>query len=196
MALLALTTLERVKEALTLTETGEQDDVLDGLILAVSAEVEQFLSRPLSLEERTEQYDVRRFQNRFYLRAYPVTEIAEVHYDLERDFEADDLIDADDYYCEMRTGTLRIDDQMEEGDGVLRVKYTAGLAEDTDDFIAAYPHIESWVVRQIRHEFNRRTQPGAQSTTLPQGGTSWTGQLKMLDGLIAVLKPMRAPRIV
>jgi len=196
MAQFLLTNIDRVKVSLDLDEDGTHDDYLELLIENVSASVERWLGRGVQSTSRTELYDLRDFQTRVYLRSYPITTTTSVHHDTNRDFGASALLTAsDDYFVDTRLGVLHLLGEYEAGPSVLQVVYTGGFADTTDNFIVAFPEVVQWVDQQVRHEFQRRTAPGSQSETLPQGGTQWTGEVQWLKGLTNVLRPMRAPRV-
>lgn len=133
-----LTTLARVKAGLVGMLTSTQHDAyLKGLIISVSARIEQYLDRHIQRMARTEYYDAALDQKAWYLKGYPVasTPAAVIYYDTARGFTGT-AQDASTYFIDTSTGRLRFDDAPnQERDlwpGSIKAVYTGGMAPDLD----------------------------------------------------------------
>ena len=80
---------------------------------------------------------------------------------------------------------------LSHGPGVLRVIYAGGMAADEDAFIAAFPDIADACDMQVIAHYQRRSQLGAQGVSIGGGNVSYTGPLKLLPEVRAILAKHR-----
>lgn len=123
-----LTTLTKAKNYLGISGTDE-DTLLNELISGASKAIENFCNRIFGEAPYTEYHDGRGRPS-VVLKQLPVVSVTSVHDDIDRDFEAGDLVDADNYIVDMVAGIIILKNDATFADGVLNVKvvYTAGYS--------------------------------------------------------------------
>lgn len=163
------------------------DATITTLIAKYSAAAEDVMDRHVESTARTEQYDVDRGQQRFYLKGYPGT-ITTLKHATDRSFSGVSAIDSTNYYFDTATGLLTLDGwYVSPGPGVLQVVYTAGMAADTAAFIVAFPEIASALDEQIVHILQRKDSMGSTAVSFEGGSISHAGAATWLPHTLEVL---------
>jgi len=154
-------------------------------IISISRNVETYLGRSILKMQRTEYFTPEKGSGTksVRLRAYPVESI-----DLLTIFE-DEM--TDDYFrVNNLSGQVSFSFPVERlelhYENAIVVKYTGGMAEDTDDFINQFPDIEMEVLMQVNFEVKRSADIAMKSVANGQT-TSQLTPYGFLDSLIAVL---------
>lgn len=176
-----LTTAARVKALISSeasTKAGANVDAeLARVVTLVSGMAEAFLNRQVAVGNPvTEYFDVEPGARRFSLRAYPVTSVTSVHFDLAQAWGSSTLIAASNYASPVydEGGFLEFHSAFEpfrRYPRSLRVIYVGGMAANADAFIAAYPDIADAIDLQCSATFHLRNVLGMQSDALPGGGS-------------------------
>lgn len=212
---LACTTIERVQAYLD----GVEDDAdatawLEARILAVSKRFERYCFRHFEQVERTEEYQLRPRARIISLRGAPVlvtdgrgVSVATftVKASTTLNFSgAATLTRNTNYIIEQEQGILRILDNVETArSGLLQrsiapayfqVRYTGGLAADTDELIDTYPDLAAACDVQVVYEWKRRTDAGAGDQKAGDSTSTHTKELALLAGVEDVLKSYRRRR--
>lgn len=152
-----LTTVGRVKTQLQKSGTVS-DDLITQLIPGVSAQIEGYLRRHTEQKERAELHSIDHLENKIFLNGTPVlaTPEAVVKNDDDRVFDADTIVDADEYVLNLNTGLIEFDEHIPEtGEDVIEVTYTGGMASSTTAFIAAFPDVAMATDLQLAYLFQR-----------------------------------------
>lgn len=135
-----LTTLSEVKVQLELTSDTTYDTWLSTLISAASVFIENYCKRKFVSREYTEYYDGKG-RDRIFLNHRPISAIAYIYDDCDREFGADTLIDSDEYTYYAEEGIVRLFGETRQfftrgifQEGVLnvKIKYTAGETVPAD----------------------------------------------------------------
>lgn len=156
-----LTTLAALKIYLGITDSDE-DAILDDLIDAVSEWIESFCGRKFASATVTEYHDGYG-DARVVLKRRPVDSITSVHDDLDRDYEAAELVDADDYTFYPESGILQhVNGTFQDGIRNVKVVYVAGYATIPDDLALA--------CRMLCAEIYNRAEQGADGIALERVG--------------------------
>ncbi len=123
-----LTSKANVKEYLGISGTDD-DDFIDNLIDRASEAIESHCRREFNSEERTEYHDGRG-SSRLVLKHRPVTAVASIYDDLNRDFGSGTLISSSDYLVREDEGIVEFVSSSSFKDGRLNVKvtYTGGYS--------------------------------------------------------------------
>lgn len=169
------------------------DSLITSVIARVSRAAEEFMDRETESTSRTVYPDVRQVgQRQFWLRGFPVGSVTSVHYDLERSFGTETLIDSGEYWTEEGTGLLEMDYGLEgRGRGVLRVIYTGGMAANTTAFVAAFPDIADAVTAQVCFLLDRRGKLGQSGESVASGNVTLFHQGDWLPDVKAILMAHR-----
>lgn len=167
----ALVSLEQVK-ALVLEDTSETkyDEVLMAMIDEVSQAIETWCARKFKERTGLTEYYTPKGGTIVSLKNFPVTGTTAfaLYDDPDRDYESDSLIDADDYFLDLETGVIHLDNDGEFSSvpGAVKVVYSAGYA--------AIPYTlqlacKKWVARiwkeRQRQEWGLKSLGGAGETT-------------------------------
>jgi len=131
-----LATLEYVKSYLGLTGS-DYDSLLTSLVAAASQAIEEYCRREFNSAERTEYHDGRGAAS-LLLNQWPVSDIASIYDDLNRDFTSGTVVDSDDYTFEPKSGRVRLlQGRFQDGVRNVKVTYTAGYENVPDDVAQA-----------------------------------------------------------
>jgi len=191
-----LVRLEQVKALLKIKEIDtEADETIQEIVADVSAEVESFLDRDILIQtDKEETFDIEPGQYRFSLRAYPITTLTSVWNDYNRSFGSSTLLSASGYTVNKRTGYLTVDRfVLTPGYGVLKAKYTGGMATDTVSFISAYPAVVSAVTMETAYRYQRRFNLGLIAATVQGGSVTLAAKTQFLPAVEAVLWNFKRP---
>lgn len=123
-----LCTLDNVKTFLSLTTSGS-DVLLTELITRVSKSIESYCDRTFDSQSYTEYFDG---GSEVFPSNYPITTVTSVHYDTNREYGTDDLIDST-YYTTIDSRSIAFDDEYKKYPNALKVVYTAGLSSVPED---------------------------------------------------------------
>lgn len=168
-----LTTVDRVKRRLSLTDSDLQyDALLAALVSRTSAEAERLMNRLVLSAARTTQHDYTPGMTSLSLPGYPVTSVTDVRYDLDRTFGSSTIIDATTLYTDTASGLIHFEVLQIPGRGVVQVTYTGGMASDTSAFIGAYPDIAEAVDMRCAQLWQRRDEIGLTGVSGSQGSIS------------------------
>jgi hypothetical protein len=195
---LNFTTLARVK-ALIGETTSDQDVLLDALIAATSARIEDEMGRKAKKQAYTEVYPLSEARHVLMLRAAPidVSQAITVKASASMDFSGSAAMTTDkDFVVDPFTTTLRFPGQFvaprrpgaiaPSGPIYMQVAYTGGMAETTAEFIQAYPDIATAADLQASYLHRRRLSPGG-NVTVGSGSTSFEKQYGLLDEVRALI---------
>lgn len=121
-----LTTRAKVKAHMR-TSATTWDAAIDQLLPEVSEAIRQHCNvLDFASIAHTEQYDGHG-QESLVLRNRPVASVTSLHDDPDRAFGSDTLIDADDYYTDLKAGIIKLDGGVfDRSVGGIKVVYTAG----------------------------------------------------------------------
>jgi len=179
MAIIPWTNIDRVKRLIDKTQPDD-DAILTALIEEFSSAFEIMIRRHVEKKERTEYYDAEAGQTTLILKGYPIDtgETFEIYNDTARDFGSSSLISSDSYSISQNTGLITFDRiTLYDGPGVVKVVYTGGIAENTNDIIGN-TNVENAILLaqavefQVAHIYQRRRALG--SNTVSGGGGSVT----------------------
>lgn len=187
------TTSARVRAILEAGGSSQEGlaTAIAGLIPAVSAAMERELDRYATAEERTEVLDVDFGQRVFRLRGWPVTSIASVKHDTDREFGSASAIASTEYAANLAMGRLTLDLPVTPGDGVLQVVYTGGMVATGADFAAAFPELAHLADLQIAYLLQRKEGLGASSQSVGGGSVAYQGAYDWLPIVRQGLARMR-----
>ncbi len=196
------TTIARVKALLDIT-SSTHDAVLTTMVSSVSKRIENYIDRPLLAEARTETYNIRPRQNRVFLRAYPVTEIASIKIAVDWDYAAATAVSSSDYHVTADTGcvhmqfnpiTSYLGSNYEYAPDAVQVVYTAGFATSTANLISAYPDIAMAADIQTVALWRRRDTPQGNSIGVGGSSISYEAPLDLVPDVLHALAPYRRLR--
>lgn len=171
---LDVTTLARVKAFMAdeIKDTTGSDAVIQQMITALSSIFERKMNRLIRRQGYIDYPNVREGQKSLYLRAFPITAIADVRYDLQRDFGTDSIVDSGNYDFVDTDGILIMDKiGFESGVKVLKVSYTGGMAATTSAFISDYPDLAMAADVAVAFWMRRKRKIEASSTSSGAGGS-------------------------
>jgi len=190
---LDFTTLARAKAYMDIPDaTTTNDTLIQSMITAVSATLENSLNRTVKTEAKTERRSVPR-TNRFVLYNGPATSITSVRYSASGVFSRDAVtLDPSSYELDGAKDVLAIPDIVTYS-GQIEVSYVGGMATDTAGLLSAYPVLDLACRMQVAYLWARRKTPGRTSTDIGNGSTQWVGDYDLLDAVVAMLLPLRRP---
>jgi len=140
----------------------------------------------------TEYFDIFRAQDSIQLSAYPVTSITSIHNSQEEIWDAGTLIDSDYYHVDLDSGLVHFDSYiLLYGAKAVRVVYVGGMADTTDNFVTAYPHIASAITMEVAYRFQRRHTIGLIAVTAAGGSTTIAQKTQFLPAVEDVLDSER-----
>lgn len=178
-----LTTVARVKILLNM-ETTEYDEALSMLVGSCSREAEIEMGREAEVASRTKYFDTDSLTYVYRLDAWPVTSVTSIKYDADSTFTGSEETFANgDEYALIRNGEMGeiyIYPRLGKHPSSLQVIYTAGMASNTDAFIAAFPDISAAVTEQVAYEFQQRNQLGLNSIASASASVSTFAPLNLL----------------
>ena len=195
-----LTTLTRVKEFISTSHSDtSQDSFIESAISDVSRRLVEYMKIHATAIERTEVYRVRKFAREVTLDGAPNdtaqtfegqigfndTEWANVVIEDRTSFS----IHAAGGFIEfVDTGTTVIRRaRLVRAANYVRIKYTGGLAADTDKIILAFPDIARACDMQVKYLIERRKSLGGNVTTGQGGATEFQGEYGLLRDVRAAL---------
>lgn len=134
--LIKLTSYERMR--LAFRNKGVDDALTDGVsarsqilrhIASVSKKIENYLGREIGIESRTEYFDVRAGNNRYFVSSSPISSITSVKLDNEGKFDGGETTFGSDEYCiGVDANNVVLDYKADfEADRALEIVYTGGL---------------------------------------------------------------------
>jgi len=172
------------------------DDLIDDLIEAASAAIENYCDRKFKTEEGTEYYDGGKAEV-LVLRRYPVDRSADftIYDDLSvpRDYAAGDALDTDDYTIDYDGGMVfREGGTFSAGTESIKVVYTAGIGAATanlpEDLRMAAVRLVAFFYNQAKEGADgiaaerltpyQATYPREQVMTID--ATVWPARIKMI----------------
>lgn len=157
---MALVTLDLVKEHLDIPLANtSQDASLNLLITVVSGHIAQFCDRAFEEATYTETLDGTS-QSEVLLQNYPVSSVTSVHVDNDRVFDAQALVDAEDYEIVDDNTLRRHDSKWPRGSQNIQVVYTAGFAT----IPAAVQYATLLIIEQL-YRSNQDRRIGRSSTS-------------------------------
>ena len=187
-----LTSKERVKSYLDFSGTGE-DTLIDILIELVSARVSDYCDRKFEQESGRVEYPVGG-TNILKMKLYPITSIASIKEDAEREFGSGTELAASEYYCSgdaaengliLRAASFRrelsgvIHNTWLGGMDIIKVTYSGGYAVSSG--VTGVPNdMQRVVAQQVAYLYNRRTALGITSVSGGEGSQSFTGDYEFL----------------
>ena len=186
---MALATLAQVKVYLQISGSTH-DANLTALLDRATEAIKSFTRRELESpgSDYTHYFDGNGMDRAVILREYPVVgTVTSVHDDTGRDFGADTLIDAGDYYVHVDEGIIELTSGTVFAKGVanVQVKYKAGFAAGSipEDLTMA-------VVYLAAHWFEERKNIALEGRALKDGGT-----IKHLHDFPPQVKEMLTPYV-
>lgn len=189
--MLLLTEIERVK-ALWSKSTDDQDPLITQLLEQTTGTFAKFCNRHFERKARTEFYDARDGGRILPLRGYPVdtSVLFEIVNDITRKFTNNPL-DSDVFHLNENNGLIRLDRiSWIGGPGVIRIKYTGGVAENTKDifedekFVALSMAAELHVVSILQ----RKDNLAMTSMSVEGGSIAMANPLTMLPEVKRILR--------
>lgn len=175
MGLIDVTTVSDVKK-LAAIEGSNADDRYALAIQLVSALLENLLDRFIKEEAQTEFIDVWPGMQTVFLKGVPVVSVTDVFNDSEREFNAVDEIEADDFAVDLTTGMVAFDRiNLIHGPQVLRVRYVGGMATDTAAFQAAFPAVSALAALQVIRITSHIFRGGSQDFETEPGSDNFWG---------------------
>lgn len=182
-----ITTKDNVKSLLKITSTDE-DVILNAVVLGVSAEFENYMDRKIESTARTEYYDIQPGQKIFSVPGYPISAVAGIWNDTERDFGSSTLIDSTSYTFLGTQGQIIIDDYtLMDGAKALKITYTGGMAATQAALQTAYPDLEFAARVQSCFAFKKKDRIGISAESVAGASISVDQKYELLPGVIAVL---------
>jgi hypothetical protein len=174
---LELVLLEAVKTAMDMPPSvTEKDAVLTQLIRGVSQDFEDMTGRIVDVGAQLEIFDVTRYFDHIYLKAWPVliddpTLTFKIFNDTERVFGAETEVDSSNYYVEQEKGLVDFFNRFPIAKKSLVASYTGGMAVMTDpsegeEFWNLYPDVAEAVTLEVIEEFKSIPNLGAAATKI------------------------------
>lgn len=121
------------------------DARIEMIINSASAMIENYTKRKLTTQSYTQYFDGSG-ANKVLLHQWPVTELTAVYVDGDSKFDANSLIQAEDYALEDEIMVIYHDRTFPRGYRNIRVDYTAGLGTVADDNI---PYDLRWACMEL-----------------------------------------------
>lgn len=188
---LDVTTVARVKSFMQdeIAGTTANDATIQQMITSISAIFERKMNRFIRRQAYVDFPNVRQGQKSLYLRAFPVTAITDVRYDLQRDFGAETILDPGSYDLVDTDGILVMDRiALQEGVKLLKATYTGGMAATTAAFISDYPDLAMAAEALVAFWMRRKRKIEASSSSSSGGGSMGLLDLKMPEFVEEALK--------
>jgi hypothetical protein len=189
-----LTTLARVKARRDLAGTGD-DALLSEFISAVSQTVEQLMHRHVLEAERTEVVRLERYQRTATLPGRPLSAVSAVTVGYRPSLDGSSVSDPSTYDVLEEQGQVRLNWAPPWAPTYVSVTYTGGMAADTAAFIAAYPELADAVDVEVVHRWNRRKNPGSESTKVGEATVARTGAYGLHEHLRELVARYKIRRV-
>lgn len=192
MALLHLCTVDDVGTYPGMSSLGDSDrEWVLQVVRGFSKRAENYTNREFYTEARTELFSGDGTNRRIQLRAFgsSTNSVTTVHEDSDRAFNAVDLVAADDYNFDWRTGLLTLDSGMWlSGQNVTQVVWTGGLGTSTDD---VPDDIRQAAILQAAYWWQRRNELGLASKNMKDGTVNVNVQSTLLPEVREILDSYR-----
>ena len=165
----ALATYDEVARYMGIT--SDDDDTIDeltALINRISKSMETYCDREFYIQERTESYRGNG-GNRLPLNQYPITSVSGVWSSTSRTWDADTLVDADDYFMDDSGNSIVWYESYfpQSSFENIRVIYTAGLFSTT----AAVPaDLKLACIIEVARTYKFKDDKGLTSRSTDEGG--------------------------
>ncbi len=183
-----LTTLERVKAYMSaggVELAADLDAILQDWITALSLNAQRWMDRTTEAGPQTEVHDVYPFQQIVYLNAWPVTAVESVTLD-------GNVLGEDQRTLDLARGRVYLNGGNIAGSFQgLEVKYTGGMAEDTYDFVIAYPEVARAIDMMVAEAYRRKDAAGSASVSLEGGSIGFIEALEWLPMAEQLMRPHR-----
>ncbi len=193
-----------LKTYLNFSGTGE-DTLLDEIIEHVSSEIEFYCDRLFAAEAGRVEYPSGGTEL-LSLKLFPITSVASIYEDAEREFGSGTLLDSSNYYVggdyAARGYVIRSNTWRRElsgvarsvfwikGPNVIKVTYSGGYT--VTDGVAAVPDsLKKTVLRQCAYLWDRRMNLGTASASGGDGSASFIGAYDLLPNVKRDLQPYR-----
>jgi len=111
-----------------LTDNTQNKRELLTWLSVVSSQIEKYINRKLSIEERTEYFDIRYMMDKFYPTSTPIKSISSVHLDSTGLWDGSESEETD-YFIGSDENSIIIDNPVEyEAEKAIKIVYTGGLS--------------------------------------------------------------------
>ena len=169
-------------------DNADFNDQFIQLIPQVSAQIETFLNRQLKEEARTQYFSGgRRY---YYVNAFPIN-ITPAPIVLEGDVTQ---VPDTNYYTFEEDGLFEFQYTTDSWKPkMIKITWTGGYAADADGVLAVPDDIKQACVMQCAYVFKRRRDLGNSGASTPNGNVSYTTAVKLLPGVLELLRPHRMP---
>jgi len=182
-----ITTKDNIKTLLKITSTDE-DAILVAIAAAVSKEVERYIDRHVEQSQRTAYFDVEEGQEVFCVAGYPISAIASIHNDTDRDWGTGTEVDSDNYTYVRESGQIVIDKiGLLTGFQVLKIVYTGGMSDTQANLQSAFPDLEMAARIQGAHYFKKKDRLGIGAESVAGSSITVDNRLEMLPEVKTVL---------
>lgn len=173
-------------------ETTKEDDVLNHLIAAVSAQIERYLGRTIETDTYTEYFNVDAGSATFSVKAYPVTSVTSVKNSIDWDWAGTTAVSADYVEYDSHPGLIYVyGQQLVAGHGALQIVYTGGMASNTQELsMGSYADIALAAEQQVIATWRARSSFGM--TNAGAGAnTAMFGEGGLIQSVRQLLDPHR-----
>jgi uncharacterized phiE125 gp8 family phage protein len=127
-----LTTLPKLKTFLGI-DTNDDDDKLYQHLKSADAFFKSETQRTFEQTTYTEYYDGDG-SDELFIDHYPIISVTSIYDDLDRDYEAEDVFEDDDYMIYEDQGMIKLDDTyFQDGSKNVKITYSAGYAAIPND---------------------------------------------------------------
>lgn len=164
-----LITLTEVKTEINET-SSDNDTLLNSLIDAVESIWDSLTGRTWYETTHTEYFDIEKETNMIALTNYPIVSVDSIYEDSDREYNADDLLDSDDYAVDEVNGIITFDYDLEIGPKALKVAYTAGYKDGSTYSVPDW--LKQILIRQVAFWFNQSKNHGWDVSRFSQPGGS------------------------
>lgn len=182
------TSLANVKEYLTLTKAGT-DDFLTALIARATAAIQNYCQYSFFETTYTEYHDGRN-EDIIILDERPVISVDTVHDDSDRNFAAEHLIDASDYYTDLKSGIIERTDGgvFSPNRRNVQVVYDAGYTTIPNDLEVACVYL-------VAHWFRGRKSVMMKTKDIEKGADVEYKERDFPEDVVQLLIPYRKRRV-
>lgn len=169
-----IVTLSEVKDYLGIKDT-EHDAKIRLIITMVSGEVDEYLGGRILLREDVTHYlDVAPGQTQFFLPLFPVTDVAWVANDADREFASTSEITDTYYAVNMDRGiiTLLPGVYVDSGTQALEVTYSGGFGTTAKELRDNHTALWSAVLTECVYRYQRRNEIGVSNLGVTGGAVT------------------------
>jgi hypothetical protein len=175
--------IDLVKDELHFDSTvgDTYDGLLENLVSIIESLWDELTNRIWAKTSHIEYYNSSRYNNIINLRNFPVQSVTSIYDDPDRDFEAGDLVDADDYSVDTKNGIIYNDGMFYEGFQSLKVTYVAGYTDVAGTGNLPVPMwLKGILIRQAAHWYRQGVSQNWDVSSVDNraGGTTSYKQLK------------------